>query len=252
VAAGTRDHSAFGADPWGRFFRTVDYVMLLGYGDGPIVAELARRLRAAHRPIRGVDDQGRRYSALEPSAYAWVHASIAEAVIRGHDLMGTNLGPDEREEFWAQWLALGDVLGVRRDLLPRRWRDFGEYLAFMIDDTLEDNDVVQSLRVKARFAVGGSPVHWLPSSMWATAGIPLARLLYFLGVGMLPPVLRERFDFLWTPLHEAAFSAFCLASKGSTPMLPRHVRQPGLAVLRLRGTEHGPFGVVNDRALTAG
>jgi len=252
VAAGTRDFSTFDADPWGRFFRTVDYVMLLGYGDRASVDELARRLREAHRAIRGVDGRGRRYSALDPAAYAWVHASIALAMIRGHQLMGTTLDADEREEFWSQWLELGDVLGVRRAELPATWREFDGYLTVMVDEVLEDNDVVQSLRARARFAVGGSPARWLPASLWGAAGVPLGRVLYFLGVGMLPPVLRGRFDFPWTPVHEAAFRAYCRASKASTPVLPRALRQAGPVVLRLRRREPGPFGVVNADARAAG
>jgi len=245
IAAGVRDHSTFASDPWGRFFRTADYVLLLGYGDAATVAELARNLRAVHGSIRGTDPRGNPYRALDPAAYAWVHATIAEAIVRAHHAMGTTLHRDEREEFWAEWLALGDVLKVSRRELPDSWAGVGDYFAEMIEQTLENNDVVQSLRATRRFAVGGSPFGWLPSPVWAAAGVPIAPVLHFLGVGLLPAVLRARFGFRWTNAHQAAFATYCAASKASTPLLPRAVRQAGPLALRVRRGEVGPFGVVN-------
>jgi uncharacterized protein (DUF2236 family) len=252
VAAGTRDHSDFMADPWGRFFRTVDYVMLLGYGDDAVRDALAMRLREAHRPIRGTDPQGRRYSALDPGAYAWVHATIADAIIRGHRLLGSTLDASECEAFWAEWLELGDVLGVRRAFLPATWAAFDAYRDEMIATTLEDNDVIQSLRRRSRVAVGGSPWRWIPSPLWALVGIPAARALYFVGLGMLQPELRERFGFSWSPAHQLAFDAYGRLSKVAGVVLPRWLLQPGLDVVVLRRREQGPFGVVNAEALAAG
>jgi uncharacterized protein (DUF2236 family) len=252
VAAGVRDHSNFAADPWGRFFRTADYVIHLAYGDVETVTTLARKLRDAHRPIRGIDAHGNRYSALEPMAYAWVHATIAASIVHAHDHMGMTFRSDEREEFWSQWLVLGDVLGVRRSELPSTWSALDAYITHMIDTVLEDNDIIQSLRTKARYAVGGTPFRWLPDRAWAAAGVPLGRLLYFLGNGMLPPVLRDRFGFRWTPRHERAFAAYCAASKAATPLVPRLMRESGPLALRIRRREVGPFGIPNSEARVAG
>lgn len=247
VAGGVRDHSDYAADPWGRFFRTADFVLLLGYGDDATVRNLSTNLRSMHRSIRGTDHHGHRYSALEPAAYAWVHATLGEAVVRAHDTMGTSFRTGEREEFWSDWLALGDVLGVDRRELPATWSGVRAYYDAMIQDVLEDNDVVQSLRATSRFAVGGSPFAWLPPRAWAAVGVPAAPVLRFLGTGMLPPILRHRFGYRWTPRHAAAFAAYCAASKASTPLLPRSFRQAGPLVYRFRRNELGPFGVPNRR-----
>ena len=252
IAGGVRDHSTFSADPWGRFFRTADYVLLLGYGNGATVGALADNLRATHGSIHGTDPHGHRYHALEPAAYAWVHATIGGAIVRAHGFMGTSWRASEKEDFWSEWLAMGDLLGVHRGQLPEAWSGVRDYFGHMINDVLEDNDVVQSLRRTARFAAGGTPFAWLPSPVWAAAGVPLAPLLYFLGTGMLPPVLRERFRFSWTPRRQAAFVAYCAASKAATPLLPRTFRQAGPLALRLRRHEIGPFGVLNGDALRAG
>lgn len=248
IAAGVRDHSDYGGDPWGRFFRTADYVLLLAYGDAATVTKLADDLRTMHRSIRGTDPQGRRYSALEPSAYAWVHATLGESIVRGHDLLGTTFTPAERDEFWHQWLDLGEILGVRRRELPADWSGVAAYMRQMIDDVLEHNDVVEDVKATARFAVGGSPFRWLPAPAWALTGVPMGRVLHFFGAGMLPSELRDRYGLRWTARHQVAFDAACRVSKASTPLLPRPVREAGPLVLRIRRGEIGPFGVSNRAA----
>src|SRR5260370_13407659 len=81
VGAGVSEHSQFRRDPWGRLLRTLDYTYTMIYGGPRAAGEMGRRIRAFHRQITGVLPDGRRYSALEPGAYAWVHATIAAAIV---------------------------------------------------------------------------------------------------------------------------------------------------------------------------
>src|SRR4051794_22376308 len=64
VAGGVRDMSDFKTDPWGRLFRTLDYVNLLVYGGAETAAQTGRMMREMHKRIKGVDPSGRRYHAL--------------------------------------------------------------------------------------------------------------------------------------------------------------------------------------------
>jgi uncharacterized protein (DUF2236 family) len=248
IAAGVRDHSDYATDPWGRFFRTADFVLLLAYGDAATVEQLGADLRRRHGEIRGTDPDGVRYSALEPGAYAWVHATLGIAVVRAHDAMGTTFTPGEREQFWQEWLLLGDVLQVRRDELPATWAGVDAYVQRMIDDVLVDNDVVQQVKRAADRVGGTPPVGWMPQRAWDVASRPAGPMLRHLGTGLLPPELRARFGLRWNERDERRFRAWCRASKASGRVLPRGVRQPARAVIRLRRNEVGPFGVVNRGA----
>ena len=78
VGSGVRDHSTFEQDPWGRLLRTMDYLYLFVYG-GRDAAAMGRRLRHLHKQIKGTNADGSRYHALEPEAYAWVHATLMES-----------------------------------------------------------------------------------------------------------------------------------------------------------------------------
>src|ERR671936_1006099 len=113
VAAGVREHSDFERDPWGRLWRTLDFVNLFIYAGPEAAARTGRALREMHRSIKGVAPDGRRYHALEPEAYAWVHATLCEAIIGSHRLFGRPIRADEVFRFYAEWRALGRLLGVR-------------------------------------------------------------------------------------------------------------------------------------------
>ena len=79
VGAGLSEFSTFMADPWGRGARTRESMITSTYGGPAAIAETAR-IRALHRDFKGVDEQGRRYTALDPEAYAWVWATVYQAV----------------------------------------------------------------------------------------------------------------------------------------------------------------------------
>jgi uncharacterized protein (DUF2236 family) len=248
IAAGVREHSDYSADPWGRFFRTADFVLLLAYGDGPTVERLGDDLRRRHAEIRGTDLDGSRYSALEPGAYAWVHATLGIAIVKAHDAMGTTFTPAEREQFWLEWLLLGDVLQVRRSELPEHWAGVDAYVQRMIDEVLVDNDVVQQVKRAADRVHGTPPAHWVPQRAWDVASRPSGPMLRLLGTGLLPPELRRRYGLRWTRRDERLFRTACRVSKASGRVLPRPLRQAAPLAMWMRQAEDGPFGVPNRGA----
>src|SRR5262245_53611255 len=81
VGAGVSQHSNFRADPWGRLLRTLDYSYVMVYGGPAAASEMGRRMREMHREIRGELPDGRAYHALEPDAFAWVHATLADSIV---------------------------------------------------------------------------------------------------------------------------------------------------------------------------
>jgi uncharacterized protein (DUF2236 family) len=227
IAAGVRDHSTFAADPWGRFFGTVDFVNLLVYGDAEQTARATRNLRAMHARIRGTDAHGHRYTALEPSAYAWVHATLGEAIVRGHQVFGTGFAEREKEQFWQEWLALGAQLGVRDGDLPATWPLFGTYLRSMIDDVLEYSDMIDVAQNVARHA---------PFA-------PVARWGAFLARGTMGARLRAKYRIEWSGRDQWLFSGIAAAHRAASPVMPPLLRHAGPTLLRVRGRRiaQGPF-----------
>jgi uncharacterized protein (DUF2236 family) len=132
VGAGVSQHSSFRNDPWGRLLRTLDYVNGTVYGGPELAGAIGRRVRGLHRSIRGVKDGGGRYHALEPAAFAWVHATLAASIVHSSAQLARPLGAEERERFWSEWRAVGRLVGVRDRDLPDDWAGFEAYFDYMI------------------------------------------------------------------------------------------------------------------------
>ena len=233
VGAGVSEHSNFREDPWGRLVRTLDYTNTMVYGEPEEAVRMGRWVREMHKRIKGVDRHGRRYHALEPEAYAWVHATLANAIVAGHARFGRPMSGAETEGFYAEWRGLGRLLGVRERDLPEDWVGFRAYFDRMVADRLECTDSVRDV-LEALSRPTRPPVSALPDGAWRAARVPAARLGSLATVGLLPAVLRERFGLRWTRAQELELRALGAVSRSATPAMPASLRRMGPAWLARR------------------
>jgi uncharacterized protein (DUF2236 family) len=255
VAAGVREHSDFERDPWGRLWRTLDFVNLLIYGGPEAAARTGRALREMHRSIKGVAPDGRRYHALEPEAYAWVHATLCEAIIGSHRLFGRPIRADEVLRFYAEWRALGRLLGVRERDLPGDWAGFRRYFDRMVDERLEDNDVVQTVIRTLREPAPPPFVEGLPPAVWRVLRYPSARASELATIALLPPRLRARVGLRLGRREARELRAFAALSRAATPLMPESLLRMGPGYLRARrqAMARGDFAAAAEvAAATAG
>jgi uncharacterized protein (DUF2236 family) len=240
VGAGVRDYSDFDARPWARLIGTLDYVTLLIYGGEEAIA-MGRRLRALHKQFQGVREDGRRYYALEPDAYAWVHATLIEAYVTGHEHFGRPMTAEQRERFYREYRGLGRLVGVREADLPETWSAFREYFDGYVQNrlyrTVSVDRVLRSVQHPAR------PIP-MPRWMWRGLRVPPRRALWLGGIGLTPPLLRERLGIAWSERDERQFRSLAALSRRSEPLIPKRMRVLGPAQLRMRrrGIARGPLG----------
>jgi uncharacterized protein (DUF2236 family) len=218
VGAGVGQHSNFAADPWGRLLRTLDYVNGTIYGGPDLAAEIGRRVRGMHRTIKGVRPDGERYHALEPDAYAWVHATLASAVVDGHRRFGRPMRHHQKEAFWAEWRRLGRLIGVRDRDLPETWRGFRNYFDRTVEHELEDNPTVHEV-LDALDRPASPPLTGVSAALWSVARGPIARQMRMTTIGMLPPVLRERLGLSWSAPEEITLRAVGAVSRATSPIM---------------------------------
>jgi uncharacterized protein (DUF2236 family) len=241
VGAGVRDYSDFDQRPWNRLLRTIDYVTLLVYG-GPDAAPAGRRLRDIHKQFRGVREDGRRYHALEPDAYAWVHATLIDTYVRGHEQFGTPMSQVEVERFYDEYRRLGRLIGVRERDLPESWSEFREYFDRMIADELVPTASVRRVLRSVRHAA--PPPVPIPDALWRAIRMPAGQALWLGGLGLMSPQARDRLEIPWSRRDEAQFRAFARVSRSLTPVMPERLRVMGPAQLRMRrrAIARGPLG----------
>jgi uncharacterized protein (DUF2236 family) len=241
VGAGVRDYSDFDRRPWNRLLRTIDYVTLLVYG-GDEAAPAGRRLREMHKRFRGVREDGRRYHALEPDAYAWVHATLIDTYVRGHEHCGQPMSPREVERFYGEYRQLGRLIGVRARDLPPTWPAFREYFDRMVAEELVRTASVTRVLATVRHAP--APPVPVPDPLWRAIRMPASQVLWLGGVGLLSPPLRHRLGVHWSRRDEAQFRALGRVSRGLTPVMPKRLRVTGPTQLRWRrrAIARGPLG----------
>ncbi len=233
VDAGVSEHSQFREDPWGRLLRTLDYTYTMVYGGPQAAGEMGRRLRSFHKQIYGRRPDGQRYSALEPEAYAWVHATLAEAIYAGHERFGRPLTHEQRNRFWREWRSLGRLLGVRERDLPADWLGFRAYFEQMIDARLQHtesvDDVLEALKRPAPPALA-----LLRGPGWAAVRPAIGHVLGLASVGLLAATLRRRFGVRWTPADEVQLRVLGAALRSATPLMPSWLSNTGPRYLRWR------------------
>ncbi|MGZ4340888.1 MAG: oxygenase MpaB family protein [Solirubrobacteraceae bacterium] len=231
VGAGVRDFSDFERHPWKRLLGTLDYVSLLVYG-GREAALAGRRLREMHRRMHGLREDGKRYHALEPEAYAWVHATLLMAYAAGHARFGTPLGDTELRRFYGEYRGLGRLIGVRYRDLPDDWDGFLRYCDHMVARELVHTEAVDQVLRALRSAP--APPAPISGALWPVIRMPARRALWLGGVGLLGPSLRERLDIRWSRLDEAQFRALGIGCRSLTPVMPESLRVMGPGQLRYR------------------
>ena len=241
VGAGVNDYSDFERRPWDRFLRTVDYVSLLVYG-GRDAVPAGRRLRELHKGFKGTRADGQPYHALEPRAYAWVHATLIDTYVRGHAHFGRPMSASEVERFYAEYRGLGRLIGVRERDLPETWTGFSAYFEDMLRGGLVRTKAFETVLASVRHAP--PPPLPVPDLLWRIFRLGASQGMWLGGIGLMDPALRWRLGLPWSRAQQAQLLALGAVSRSLTPLMPRSLKVTGPGQLRWRreAIARGPLG----------
>ncbi|MGH8491896.1 MAG: oxygenase MpaB family protein [Moraxellaceae bacterium] len=250
VGAGVGDHSVFKKDPWGRLKRTTEWGLRLLYG-GPVKAPIAgQALRDMHRNIKGQDDKGRRYFALDPEAYTWVHmTSYYAMVITQKYFAARPFTAMEEIQLYEEWLQQGRILGIRDADMPADVGAFWEYFDNMVRNRLEDTDTARYLLDISLSKVKKPPqLKLLPTVIWDAAyaaGGNFAKLACY---ATMPEALREKYGVVWDEKAQKRFRRMQRVVRASLPLLPDKIRYMLPAYEALKGIPPHYERAQNERA----
>jgi len=232
VGAAVGQQSVYKDDPYGRLWRTTVSVIRQVFG-GYKAAEEGQRLLELHKAIQGVDGQGRRYSAMNPGAYIWVHATMFDAwrlFLRDY---GPGLNGAQEQQLFDEWRRVGLLIGCQDRLLPGTITEFDAYFSAMLP-TLEDNDVVQDLLHN-----GPKAPFFLPQRVLDLLNRPLLRWQRSFVAETLPYGLAERFALArndTTATHARRLGSF----SRRLGHLPSLLRRSPLAMFAMWRTRRDP------------
>lgn len=214
VGHGVAGHSNFAADPLSRLHATLGYVYALSNGTPEQQRLVAARVQRAHRPVRGVAGPGRpAYDAGDPALQLWVAATLYASAIQVYDAVFPALAPDAADAVYRDYAVLGTALGMPAALWPATRADFTAYWERSLGGLAVDATVREVARelLAARHA-----------PLWIKAAMPLVRLLT---VGLLPPSVRELYEFTWSRRQERLLRGFFGTAGVLVRITPARIRQ---------------------------
>jgi uncharacterized protein (DUF2236 family) len=228
ISAGVLEHSDFFEDPYGRVFRSLPRILGVVY-DGESADTTGKEVRAFHKTITGVDDQGRRYHALDPATFWWAHATfqfMAEQV--GDRFDAHRITETEREALYLDGLEWYHRYGVSDRAVPATRAAFALEWDRVCAEVLEMNSavefVLELLHKPEPLQFEGvlaplSPIMALPPMRHLTS--VAVRLS---AIGGLPPIVRERFGIRWTRQDQLQLDALELLVAQSWRFVPFTLR----------------------------
>lgn len=227
VGAGVDEHSVFRTDPWGRGERSLRSLQLWVYG-GEAAAEEGRRLRELHKTIQGTDAHGRRYHALDPAYYSWVHATGFPVYQHALRYLVRPLTEAQERTLYAEWLQVGRILGIHDRDMPQTIEEFWPYYRKVLADELEATVVVREL-IATDQAIpppdrGPLVLRVLLRTVWPVLLPAFVRLRRFMTIGLMPPDAREAIGLEWTDEQERRLRRFARVVRAVVPVLPERLR----------------------------
>ncbi|GAA3933938.1 hypothetical protein GCM10023085_14060 [Actinomadura viridis] len=146
----------------------------------------------------------------------------------------------EEDRLYGEWVDLALALGITRRHVPDGPAAFRDYFTAMVNDRLECNDTVRLL-IDLDHRPLPPPPRWpFPVSAWSGVALPPTVLLRKVGIGSLPPVLRERCGLRWTAADERRFRHFARAMRLADTVMIDRLRTSPIAARAMRTSRPGP------------
>ncbi len=146
--AGVAQHSDFREDPWGRLFRTAEYVGVTTYGTTAEAERAGARVRGIHRKLGGIEpESGTPYRVNDPHLLLWVHCVEAESFLSTAVRGGLRLSAQEQDAYYAEQVRNARLVGL--DSAPDSRAAMAEYFAAMRPELR----VTAHARAAARFVL---------------------------------------------------------------------------------------------------
>lgn len=219
VAAGVFGHSSFRATPWAaasRLYHTVHAMLALTFGSDADRERTLDAIRAIHRRVNGVLEDGvgpypagTRYSAEDPALVVWVHATLIESVILAYERLVAPLSAEERDAYCEEAFPIAVALAARPEDVPRRWDDV--------------RSVMERMLASGALAVGShgrelSRAVLSPAGGWAVA--PATWVNRVVTIGLLPSGIRQQYGLAWAGGDERRLERILSCLRATRRVLP--------------------------------
>lgn len=204
VAAGVAEHSTFrdgGVTAALRLHQTVRAMLSLTFGSDAQRSATLAHINAIHQRVNGVLARtvgpfaaGTRYSAEDPKLLLWVHATLLESIPIVYEMLIAPLSAAERDQYCREAGPIVRALGAS-DGVPESWAQVRAYM----DGVYASGQVAVGSEARAiADAVLAPPLAWMLG--------PIPRINRLFTVGLLPPAIRDQYEFEWSDADARALA----------------------------------------------
>lgn len=213
VAAGVAEHSTYATDPFGRLMRTLTSSFDVVFGPRSRAEATIRRVNRIHAAVRGeMPGDGARYSALDPEALLWVHATLIDTALRVYGRFVRPLTAVEEQAYHDEAATVATMLGVPDGGVPPTIGELRAWMDAMIDDGRVR--VTPAARRIARTVL--YPWPWVPRLAWDAA--------HLVSLTTLRPEIRRQYGIGWSDARERGVDRLAAASRRVMPLVPALIR----------------------------
>jgi uncharacterized protein (DUF2236 family) len=236
IGQSLQDHSNFFEDPLDRIMRSVPHIMRVVYATphapaGPTAP--GELVRGFHGSIKGTDEQGRDYDALDGETFFWAHMTFVYGIVAACRRLGVPLTEEELDQLYAEAVLWYGRYGADTSAVPADRPAFEAWWDHMCEDVLELNATSQGILDAARNGVP-CPVPALPDAIWRVVQGPLLGVWLWIGIGALPPAARTTLGVSWDDRDERLLALLRTGIKAANRVLPGPLRYHPIAYAAIR------------------
>lgn len=222
LGAAVKDHSIFFTERLPRLFRSLYPIGGVVF-DGDRAAQTGAEVRDYHVGIKGFDEQGRRYSALNPDVFYWAHATFFMGTILTAEHFGSGLTDDDKRRLFDEHVQWYRMYGMSMRPVPASWEDFQIYWDRMCREELEN-----TWAARAVLDLSTMPKHpslqWIPDRLWAFLLKVLEPFVVWVTVGLYDEPIRELMGYSWSQRNARLHRFFGRAVNAVFTVVPRRRR----------------------------
>lgn len=216
--AGVAQHSDFRTDPWGRLFRTAEYVGVTTYGTTAEATRAGAKVRGIHGKLAGIEpESGHAYRVNDPDLLRWVHCCEAESFLSTAVRCGLRLSGDEQDRYYAEQTRQAALVGLDPGWVPADRAAMADYFG----------DMRPQLRLTEQARQAALFVLWppMPSRIrLATPARPAWVAIAAASAAMLPRWARRLYRLPALPTTDLGASAVGLALRSGLLAVPGRLR----------------------------
>lgn len=215
--AGVAQHSDFRTDPWGRLYRTGDYLATVVFGTTEQARTAAGRVRGIHRRLRALDPvTGERFRVDEPELLRWTHVCEVESFATTARRAGIQLSDADIDRYYTEQLIAAELVGLDPATVPASARQVADYYGRMRPQ----------LALTRPAAEAAAFLLWpkMPALLSLTPARPAWVGVTGLAFGLLPGWARRRYGALGLSISDLPSTLAARSLRRTLDLVPERYR----------------------------